>query len=165
MVNQVSSVWCDNKLLIRKSLHNEINFNKCELTKKFCDFINLIINSVQDSGLKSTFDCRIFPFWLNTLDNATENEVRLQLYQSYKQGKIYRCGDNKHFASAAESVDASVGTLRSNDTDGNGKVKETESLISKTTTFHVHHTFFVHFSPVFARLLRENASFRFLRKT
>ena len=81
------------------------------------NFINLIINSVQDSWLKSTFDCRIFPLGLNTLDNARENEIRPQLYQSYKQGKIYRCGDKKHFASTAESVDAWVGTLRSNDTD------------------------------------------------
>ena len=48
MVNQVSSVRFDNKLL-RKSLHNEINFNKCELREKFCEFISLIINSVQDS--------------------------------------------------------------------------------------------------------------------
>ena len=30
MVNQVSSVRFDNKLL-RKSLYNEINFDKCEL--------------------------------------------------------------------------------------------------------------------------------------
>ena len=49
MANQVSSVSFDNKLLIRKSLHNEIYFNKCEFTEKFCDFINLIINTVQDS--------------------------------------------------------------------------------------------------------------------
>ena len=48
MVNQVSSVRFDNKLL-RKSLHNEINFNECELREKFCEFISLIINSVQDS--------------------------------------------------------------------------------------------------------------------
>ena len=45
VVNQVSSAWLDNKLL-RKSLHNETNFNKCEFTEKFCEFINLIINSV-----------------------------------------------------------------------------------------------------------------------
>ena len=46
-INQVSSAWCDNKLiLVRKSLHNETNFNKCEFTEKFCEFINLIINSV-----------------------------------------------------------------------------------------------------------------------
>ena len=32
IVNQVSSAWCDNKLL-RKSLHNETNFNKCEFTE------------------------------------------------------------------------------------------------------------------------------------
>ena len=32
--------------LVRKSLHNETNFNKCEFTEKFCEFINLIINSV-----------------------------------------------------------------------------------------------------------------------
>ena len=48
MVNQVSSVWFDNRLL-RKSLYNETNFNKCELREKFCEFINLSINSVQDS--------------------------------------------------------------------------------------------------------------------
>ena len=39
MVNQVSSVRFDNKLL-RKSLHNEINFNKCEFREKFCEFIS-----------------------------------------------------------------------------------------------------------------------------
>ena len=44
-VNQVSSAWFDNKLA-RKSLHNETNLNKWEFTEKFCEFINLIINSV-----------------------------------------------------------------------------------------------------------------------
>jgi len=48
MVNQVSSVRFDNKLL-RKSLQNEINLNKCEFREKICEFISLIINSVQDS--------------------------------------------------------------------------------------------------------------------
>ena len=51
--NPVSSVWFVNKLL-RKWLHNEINSNKCELGEKFCEFVNLIINSVQDSWLKLT---------------------------------------------------------------------------------------------------------------
>ena len=46
IVNQVSSVWFDNKLL-RKSLRDETNFTKCEFTEKFCEFINLITNSVQ----------------------------------------------------------------------------------------------------------------------
>ena len=32
-VNQVSSAWFDNKS-VRKSLHNETNFNKCEFTEK-----------------------------------------------------------------------------------------------------------------------------------
>ena len=32
-VSQVSSAWFDNKL-VRKSLHNETNFNKCEFTEK-----------------------------------------------------------------------------------------------------------------------------------
>ena len=90
--NEVSSVWFDNKLKL-KSLH----FNKCEFTEKFCEFINLIINSVQDSRLKSQnfveFDCRMFPLGLNTLDNPRENEIHLQLYQSYKKGRIYRCGE------------------------------------------------------------------------
>ena len=44
-VSQVSSAWFDNKL-VRKSLYNETNFNKCEFTKQFWEFINLIINSV-----------------------------------------------------------------------------------------------------------------------
>ena len=35
-----------------------------------------------------------------------------------------------------------LGTLRSNDADGNENVKKkTIGLISKTTTLHVHHTF------------------------
>ena len=59
MVNQVSSLWFVNKLE-RKSLHNETDFNKYEFTEKFCEFINsLIINSVQDSWLKSTKFCWI----------------------------------------------------------------------------------------------------------
>ena len=44
-LNQVLSVWFDNKLL-RKSSHNETNFHKREFTEKFCEFINLIIKSV-----------------------------------------------------------------------------------------------------------------------
>ena len=42
-----------------------------------------------------------------------------------------------------------LGTLRSNDEDGNESVKKTIGLISKTTTLHVHHAFFVHFSSRF----------------
>ena len=38
-----------------------------------------------------------FPLGLNTLDNARENEIRLQLYQSYKQDRIYRCGDFRSY--------------------------------------------------------------------
>ena len=34
-----------------------------------------------------------------------------------------------------------IGTLRSNDADGNENVKKTIGLISKTTTSHVHHAF------------------------
>ena len=52
---------------------------------------------MQDSRLKSQnfveFDCRMFPLGLNTLDNPRENEIHLQLYQSYKKGRIYRCGE------------------------------------------------------------------------
>ena len=45
-----------------------------------------------------------------------------------------------------------IGTTRTATKNG----KKTIGLISKTTTLHVHHTFFVHFFPVFARLGREN---------
>ena len=50
-----------------------------------------------------------------------------------------------------------IGTLRSNDADGEENVKKTIDFISKTTALHVHHAFFVHFFPVFARLRREHA--------
>ena len=50
-----------------------------------------------------------------------------------------------------------IGTLRSNDADGNENVKKTIGLISKTTTLHVHHAFCTFLCPVFARLRRENA--------
>ena len=36
---------------------------------------------------------RIFPLRLNTLDNARENEICFHSYQSYKQDRIYRCGE------------------------------------------------------------------------
>ena len=63
MVNQVSSAWFVNKFW-RKSLHNETNFNKCEFREKFCEFINLINNSVEDKNCVG-FDYRIFPWdWI-----------------------------------------------------------------------------------------------------
>ena len=65
----------------------------------------------------------------------------------------YRVPTNFARADKAEAI----GTLRSNDADGNANVIKTIGLISKTTTLHVHHTFFVHFFHVFARLRRENA--------
>ena len=34
-----------------------------------------------------------------------------------------------------------IGTLRSNDADGDENVKKTIGFISKTTALHVHHTF------------------------
>ena len=43
------------------------------------------------------------------------------------------------------------------DVDGDENVNKTIGFISKTTALHVHHTFFVYFLPVFARLRRENA--------
>ena len=106
-------------------------------------------------------------FMTNALSSKRHKEVwktiHCILHPSHQSITVYP--DNKHFASAAERVDASVGTLRSNDADGNEKVKKTLSLISKTTASYVHHTFFVHFSPVFARLRHENALFRVLRRT
>ena len=46
----------------------------------------------------------------------------------------------------AEKFDRTVlGTLRSYDADVNENVKKTIGFISKTTTLHVHHAFFVHF--------------------
>ena len=52
---------------------------------------------------------------------------------------------------------ASLGTLRSNDADGNDNVKKTIGFICKTTTFHVHHAFLYISLPVFARLRRKHA--------
>ena len=45
IVNQESSAWFDNKLL-RKLLHNEINFNKCEFTEKFCEMQNVFLSAM-----------------------------------------------------------------------------------------------------------------------
>ena len=50
-----------------------------------------------------------------------------------------------------------LGTLRSNDADGNQKVKKRIGFISKKTNLHVHHAFLYISLPVFARLRRENA--------
>ena len=42
---------------------------------------------------------------------------------------------------------ALLGTLRSNDADGNENVKKTIGLINKTTTLHVHHAFCTFLCP------------------
>ena len=57
----------------------------------------------------------------------------------------------------ALSLSLSLGTLRSNDADGNENVKKTIDFISKTTTLHVHHAFLYISLPVFAQLRREHA--------
>ena len=49
-----------------------------------------------------------------------------------------------------------LGSLSNDDTDGNENGKKAIGLISKTTSFHVHHAFFVHFFAVVARLQRES---------
>ena len=43
-----------------------------------------------------------------------------------------------------------IATLRSNDADDNENVRKTIGLISKTTTSHVHHTFFCTFLARFS---------------
>ena len=51
-----------------------------------------------------------------------------------------------------------IGTLRSNDADGNKNIKKKQWVfVSKTTTLHVHHAFLYISLPVFARLRREHA--------
>ena len=47
----MSSVVFDNKLLL-KSLHNAINFNKCEFREKLCEFISLIIYKSRRTNFK-----------------------------------------------------------------------------------------------------------------
>ena len=51
----------------------------------------------------------------------------------------------------------SVGSFSNDDGDGNENVKKAIGLLSKTTSLHVDHTFFVRFFAVTARLRRENA--------
>ena len=51
----------------------------------------------------------------------------------------------------------SVGSFSNDDGDSNENVKKAIGLLSKTTSFHVHLFFFVHFFAVTARLQRENA--------
>ena len=53
--------------------------------------------------------------------------------------------------------DQIVGSLSNDDADSNENGKKPIGLISKTTTLHVHHAFFVHFFAVAARLQRESA--------
>ena len=48
----------------------------------------LILCKIADSN-RQNFVGFFFPLGLNTLDNARESEIRLQLYQSYKQSRIY----------------------------------------------------------------------------
>ena len=54
-------------------------------------------------------------------------------------------------------VTQALGSLSNDDADGNENGKKAIGLISKTTTLHVHHAFFVHFFAVVARLQRESA--------
>ena len=88
IVNQVSSVWFDNKLL-RKSLHNEKNFNKCEFTAQ--NSVNssislLILCKIADKNRQNFvgFDCRNFPLGLNTLDTDAPYSTDINTYGLHK---------------------------------------------------------------------------------
>ena len=50
-----------------------------------------------------------------------------------------------------------MGSLSNEDGDGNETGKKGIVYISKTTTLHVHHAFFVHFLAVVARLRHETS--------
>ena len=67
--------------------------------------------------------------------------------------------------SLAKSLQLTLGSLRNDDADGNENGKKAIGLISKTTTLHVHHAFFVHFFAVVARLQRESAWIHVLSRT
>ena len=77
-------------------------------------------------------------YWMRSLC-IWNNQVRGKCYQPSRRPRLI------------------IGTLRSNDADGNENVKKTIGLISKTTTLHVHHAFLYISLPVFARLRREHA--------
>ena len=85
------------------------------------------------------------------------------LHPSHQSITVYP--DNKHFASATERVDASVGTLRSNDADGSEKVKKNWFNKQNNNFAHSSHFFRTFLFAVFARLRRENALFRVLWRT
>ena len=87
IVNQVSSVWFDNKLL-RKSLHDEKKFYKCEFTAK--NSVNssislLILCKIADKNRQNFvgFDCRSFPLGLNTLDTDAPYSTDINTYGLY----------------------------------------------------------------------------------
>ena len=62
----------------------------------------------------------------------------------------------------AEKFDRTLlGTLRSYDADVNENVKKTIGFISKTTTLHVHHAFFVHFFARFCTTATWTCLFKF----
>ena len=86
-------------------------------------------------------------FMTNALSYERPNEVwktiHRILYPSQQPITVY--ANNKHFASAAEGVDASVGTLRSNDADGNEKVKKNSKFNKKNNNFARSSHFFCTF--------------------
>ena len=64
-----------------------------------------------------------------------------------------------------EALKPTLGSLSNDDAYGNENGKKAIGLISKTTTLHVHHAFFVHFFAVVARLQRESAWIHVLSRT
>ena len=73
---------------------------------------------------------------------------------------------NRRNTQSLKQVSHSIsGSLSNDDADGNENGKKAIGLISKTTTLHVHHAFFVHFFAVVARLQRESAWIHVLSRT
>ena len=74
--------------------------------------------------------------------------------------RVQKLSDSGYMQAASKRtyvIILTIGTLRSNDADGNDNVKKTMGFISKTITSQVYHAFLYISLPVFARLRRENA--------
>ena len=105
-----------------------------------------------------------FNFLLKDLFVNIKTQLYLLNFATNTQVIVLSRLSHKHFAVLffvpSCFLSSLIGTLRSNDADGNENVKKNQKtigFISKTTTLHVHPGFLYISLPVFVRLRREHA--------
>ena len=125
------------KLFLRLWRTSQQYINK-PTTKKFKDGANLLFRGL-------------------IIANTYVSRMRSPVSYRFQIDSSYTCGRTKTMRKHYEWTRICLKTEKKSCVFKRIRIRVDRALISKTTTLHVEHTFFVHFFAITARLRRQNA--------